>query len=84
MQQTISVNEWLAELEKLEKDHASSDGFTTGELAESFKCGEAKTRIIIRKLILIGVVLPVKVRRTSILNGVVRFVPGFKLKKKKS
>ncbi len=83
MTNTITVDEWLKELERIEREQPQQEGFTIKELAEVFGKSLDITRMIVTRLIKSGCVIPIQVRRTSILNNVTRPVPGFKLAKKK-
>ena len=83
MGKTITVDEWLLELERIQKDQPQQEGFTIREISEAISKPLDTTRRIVESLIRSGVVVPITVRRTSILNNVTRPVPGFRLVKKK-
>ena len=79
----ITTEEWLEELHRLEKTQPQQEGFTVAELAEILGRNLNTTRLILRKLIIAGSVEPLQVRRTSVLTGIARPVPGFRLAKRK-
>lgn len=79
----ITTEGWLAELKRLESSQALQEGFTIREISDSIGRPLNATRRIIEGLIKCGRVESLKVKRTSLLNGVTRPVPGFKLVKRK-
>jgi hypothetical protein len=80
----ISIDEWVTELERIQKEQFSEEGFTCKEFTEAMKCGPGKARDALAKLIQGGRVMPVTVIRKSVLTGVSRPIPGYKLTGKKS
>lgn len=82
MDTKITVEEWLIELEKAQSGLPQQEGFTIREIAEIMGKGLDATRRTVEGLIKCGRVEPLTVRRKSVLNGVTRPVPGFKLVKK--
>ena len=83
MQKEITVDEWRAELDRLEREQPNQDGFTTAELAAALGKSINGTRQMLKKLILSGAIETVTVTRRNVLNGVNRPVPGFRRKKSK-
>lgn len=76
----ISVEEWLAEMERIQQlQAANGEGFTTKELSESSGKSILATRAIITQLIKEGKVQPVSIKRTSILTNFTKLTPGFRL-----
>ncbi len=84
MAKEIKTDEWLRELERVQRSQPDQEGFTTIELSRAFGKGEAATRKIVRRLIEQGSVEPVRIRRKCILNGITQPVYGYQLVKSQS
>lgn len=76
----ITIEEWRAELEKIQNKN-TNDGFTTSEICDATGKNEKWVRGKMKDMIISGIVIPIRLNRCSVLDGVVRPVPGFKIKR---
>jgi len=83
MAEKITVDEWIAEIEKLSQEPNTTDGFTSTELSAALGYGGDKVRKILVALLTRGKIAPTVIRRTSVLDNITRPVRGYALVKAK-
>lgn len=82
MAKDIGLDEWLAELARLEQQTPGGDGFSTMEVAKAKGCNEDTARNLIRRGIDAGVIELTTIRRQS-MNGAFSKRTGYRLVKAK-
>lgn len=90
MSNIITTEEWLSELERLEKEHRpGGEGFSTEYLADKLGVGRSKARTIVKRLLGEGKMKIVKMKTTDMSGRHITsigyapvFSGGGKIKKK--